>query len=245
MKKLMIAAAVAAISAGAYATDCQPDTPDTEAAQAYKFKLSGKTTVGAAGKVTVNGGGVCTPATTNAACVLRVPGKVKIEGWMLACDNVCTTLADSTGFTEYAFWATKPEKASITDGAIAFETLQVMGKKSKDAEAIGTFTGTLFEIEAQTIEVTLAGQGKFDQKTGLYKSLSGNFAGKMSPSYYVTSTGCVPTTVFMCDDLSTCVPDQDTAAFGTWSLKYSKSDAKKYLRNGRTPSTPRWYEDAE
>jgi hypothetical protein len=238
MKKLMIAAAVAVVGAGAFAVCGDDPTPQVQGRQVYKVVYSGKTTIGLpkAGST-----GDCGDEV--AGCVARLPGTLKIEGWFLVCDPTCATLSGySTDDAEAkAFWTTKPYKGDIADGKLALNDVSVIGKKAKDAEASGLFTGTIKFAEAAQWSLgdglTSAGLGKYTKKTASY-SITGNFAGAPTASWYVSSANCDPSRVYDCATLQLkCEEEVNTVAFGKWTLKYDSSATKKALK-GTLPKTP-------
>ncbi|MCR5750920.1 MAG: hypothetical protein K6G91_03070 [Kiritimatiellae bacterium] len=243
MKKLMIAAAVAAMTAGAFAVDCSPEEQDPEeAAWVYNVKFTGKTTAGEAGVVKGAVGNICAPGGDSTTVCIRKKDSLKIEGWVATCNPTCDYFADLGGFSDKAFWAEKPNKTIVVDDAFAFNVYNIFGKSLKDVEVEGTFEGSLPDLQGQTFAFEVAGFGTYDKKHERVSKVNGNFAGVMSTSFYVKNHVCCPTVVFMCDDLSTAVEDVETVAFGSWSVNFNKKAAKKYLKNGTTPKTPSfWY----
>ena len=238
MKKLMIVAAVAAVTTGAFAVCGDDPTPQVQGRQVYRVLYSGKTTLGVPGKDTP-----VECADPIEGCVARVPGTLKIEGWFLVCDPTCETLSGySTDDAEArAFWTTKPYKGDIADGKLEMKDVSVIGKKAKDAEASALFTGTIKFAEAAQWSLgdglTSAGLGKFTKKTASY-SISGNFAGAPTASWYVSATVCEQSRVYDCTTLQLkCEEEVNTVAFGKWTLKYDGSATKKALK-GTLPKTP-------
>lgn len=237
MKKLMIAAAVAAVAGGVFAEPiCGEQGEPTKCYSVYKYTFSGKTTVGAP---TAGSDNLCGEAT--AGCVVRIPGTLKIQGWVAYCFCDCQNTIVSDTFDAKAFWATKPYKADIPDGTVAYNLVNVIGKKGTQCEAAGAFTGTI----TYTPEVTwalgnglaFAGMGKYSFKSGSY-SASGYFAGQPVASWYIKGKVCEQTHVWDCTTLVVdCENTPDTVAYGKWSVKYSSSDSKKYMKGVR-PSTP-------
>lgn len=238
MKKLMIAAALAATVGGAFATPCTPeDTPAGDCAAVYSFKLNVKTTKG----VTLKGGRVgsgsqCTPGTESSCTVIREKDSTVIQGWIYDCSCDCGVV--STG--SVIAWDSK-RKAKVADPAFTTTFINVMGKKASLAEWAWTFAGEAQydESRVQAYALTGAGYGSFSK--GIYRSFSGNFAGTAAASYDLktkkvgddspTSCACDPSRVWACDALSDLVA-ADTVAFGTWTVKYDASASKKYLKNG-------------
>ena len=230
MKKLMIAAAAAAMVGGAYAAPCAPDAPNTDCASVYSFKLNVKTTKGVTLK-TVDSGSQCLPGSTGCA-VIREKDSTVIQGYIYDCSCGCDVISSGS----VVAWDSK-RKAPVDGPAFTKTLLNVIGKKQNVAEWAWTFAGTA-EYDAnrsQAYDLTGAGYGTFSK--GLYRSFSGNFAGTAKASYDLktkaesTTCACDPSQVWDCTDLTTLV-DADTVAFGTWTAKYDASASKKYLANG-------------
>lgn len=243
MKKLMIAAAVAAVAGGVFAEPVcgEGEVPAAKCYSVYKYTFTGKTTIGTAPS-TVYDDNLCGDATETARCSVRIPGTLKIQGWVAYCFCDCQNTIVSDTFDAMAFWATKPYKADIPDGAVKYDLVNVIGKKGTQCEAAGAFTGTI----TYTPEVTwalgdaglaFAGMGKYSFKSGSY-SASGYFAGRPVASWYIKGKVCEQTHVWDCTTLVVdCENAPDTVAYGKWSVKYSSSDSKKYMKGVR-PSTP-------
>ncbi len=238
MKKLMIAAAVAAVGITAFGGNCAPTVPDT--AWAYVWKFTGKTTTGNTAAVyTANpcGGG------TTASCTYRVPASLKIQGYTYACaPQVCAD--DALGFeTQFAevnevFYMTKPYKASFY-GGVTTEIAHIIGKSKKQAEVQGVASLTE-NVENSTFTLTYAGLGKFDLNNMRLTSANGNFAGTLSQPWAVlVKKGiCIQAGYWRCDTLALeCAGP--SVAYGKWSVKYNKSASKKYL-TGSTVKMPSW-----
>lgn len=233
MKKLMIAAAAAAMVGGAFAGNCEPTpTPDvTPDALVYQFKATVKTTKGAPAKWTEStSGSTCTPGSSETTeGIIRLPDSTKFQGWIYDCDPSCALV--STG--SVVAWDSK-RKAQLADAAFTTTFINVMGKKQADAEWAWTFEGaaTYSAEVSQKYSLTGSGLGKYSAKKGYYTSFSGNFAGTAEASFYLAkNAACDPSQIWKCDDLATLV-DSDTVAYGSWSVKYSSSASKKYTKNG-------------
>ena len=238
MKKLMIAAAAAAMVSGVYAGNCTPDEPvaPTGAATVYSVKMTVKTTKGTAvaGK-DVDKGSQCTPGSTTATCVVyREKDSTVFQGYIYDCNTACDVI--KTG--SQVFWDSK-RKVQLDDGKITTTLLNVMGKKQTVAEWAWTFAGAAQYDETRKQEYTLtgAGYGVYNTKNDRYTSFSGNFAGTATPSYDLktnvskVSCACDPSIVWDCNDLDATVSN-DTVAFGTWTAKYDASASKKYFSKG-------------
>ncbi len=252
MKKIMIAAAVAAIGFSVFGAACSPDPQ----VWVYKWQFKGKTTTGK--KATIKTpGSVCKPGgTQTASCTIRVPASLKIQGYTWACPGMeCATDNTNLGFeTAWAecnelFWQTKPYKASFY-GGVTTEFAHLIGKKRKQAEVLGVANFTDNE-EGATYVLTYAGFGKVKNSRGKYISkVSGNFAGSLSQPWVVkkakkssacctTASSCVKAGYWDCATLSL-ICEAPSIAYGKWSAKYLKSASAKYTKNGSGIKTPNW-----
>ncbi len=247
MKKLMIAAAAAALSSGAFAGICGDEDPVVDVVagrEVYKVAFTGKTTIGVPGKDVVTPV-FCSEDQKEDGCVIRVPGTLKIEGWVLLCDVACNAKIEAFAAPAYwAFWASKPYTADIPEGKLEFSVLNVIGKKGADAEAAGKFTGKVvygpgFEWDlAEGLEY--AGLGKYSAKNGTFTSFTGNFAGAPAGSWYIKGKVCEQTHVYDCTTmLVDCENVPNTVAFGKWTMKYDAS-ASKAAYKGKMPKTPKY-----
>jgi hypothetical protein len=239
MKKLMIAAAAAAMIGGAYAEPvCGEDDTPKKCYSVYKYSFTGKTTAGIAGVDVL--GNLCGEDDVD-GCAIRVPATLKIAGWVAYCFCDCQNTIGSDTFDEAAFWATKPYKADIADGKVAYDFVNVIGKKGTQAEAAGAFTGTLTFAPAASWDLSsgliFAGLGKYTAKNNTY-SVSGNFAGSPAASWYIKGKDCEQTHVWDCVTMTVnCDDTPNTVAYGKWSVKYSAADSKNYMK-GKRPATP-------
>ncbi len=235
----MIAAAAAAMIGGAYAAPiCGEEEVEKNCYSVYKYSFTGKTTAGIAGVDVL--GNLCGEEDVD-GCAIRVPATLKIAGWVAYCFCDCQNTIASDTFDARAFWATKPYKADIADGEVAYDLVNVIGKKGTQAEAAGKFTGTLtFAPEASWSlgdGLVFAGLGKYTAKNGTY-SVSGNFAGSPVASWYIKGKDCEQTHVWDCVTMTVnCDDTPNTVAYGKWSVKYSAADSKNYMK-GKRPSTP-------
>ena len=258
MKKIMIAAAVAAIGYGAFgATSCSPCTSTGSSCApalqswVYKWQFKGKTTTGKKVKGTKSPcGGELGPA-----CPVRVPASLKIQGYTWTCSTeLCAkddvgNLAFESAFNEVneVFWQTKPSKTSFY-GGVTIEFAHLIGKKKKQAEVLGT---TIFTdgLTGATYGLAFAGFGKVKDK--VIKKVSGNFAGYLSQPYanagisYKSACGggcadtCQVAGFWGCVTLSIQCKGP-SIAYGKWSAKYEKSASAKYFKNGSGVKLPSW-----
>lgn len=221
MKKVIIAAAVAAMGVSAFAA-CSYIAPTPakqgDPAWAYKWKFSGKTTKAIEVRC----------ARQQGTFVTRTAASLKIQGWSFYCDPVCGDFEAAEA--DEIFWQTKPGKL-VLDGGVTLEVANVIGKKGKNYEAAG-----LAEFTDATgndlYALTFAGLGKYDAKNERVSSVKGNFAGVAAApgltSYNKANCNydSAVSKVWECCGCPTL--DADSVAFGKWSVKYSKSYAKKY-----------------
>jgi hypothetical protein len=203
----------------------------------YKWKFTGKTTTGAKTQVKSSA------CSAGAACTVRCPASLRIEGYTWACSPGCGT----EGFEMFSevnevFWHKKPYKASIAGGVIT-EVCNIIGKKAKNCEVGGTAKFTNFvggSTPAGMYNFTYAGLGKYDKKHGRITSASGNFAGYAATPVYTTQCSVVPAGVWECGTLSLICDEKPTVVYGKWSVKYKKSASKKFVKSGKLPSYPTW-----
>lgn len=233
MKKLMIAAAVAAIAAGVFA-DCKEEPTPKDDAWVYVWKFSGKTTVGKKTKVAAS---LCKDGG-DADCTIRIPGSLKIQGYTYYCNPGC----GSDAFEEFSeelevFYMKKPYKTFLY-GGVATEVSKIIGAKKKQYEAFGFAT---FDdpVTLGRYELAYAGLGKY--KKGRVSSVKGNFAGTLSQPYYVPKAGkCIPAGYWDCESLELVCNGEYTVAYGKWSAKFKKSAAKKYAKNSKAVKLPKY-----
>ena len=231
MKKLMIAAAAAAMIGGAYA-DCEPE--DIEVARVYQVQFNVYTTSGHA-LGGVNTGSVCDPETS--CVVLRGRDKTVLRGYVYICSAPCDV-------AEYAaYFADVRRYALIEDAAFDWDFVNVMGKNSNDGECAWTFTGTAAynESQEQTYELRGAGYATFNKSTeGFFDNFGGYFAGTASASFDLskkdaskTECVCQPSQILKCDAVDgVSFEDSDTIAFGSWKMKFNANVTKAYLTQG-------------
>ena len=142
MKKIMIAAALAAVGFGAVADNCTPEKTVTPSAQVYVWKFTGKTTTGKAAKVAGNNSS-CNP-TKGADCTYRVKASLKIQGYTYGCDIGCADDGENLGIETGSLWTApnevflqkKPYK-SVLKGGVITELAHLIGKSKKQVEIGG------------------------------------------------------------------------------------------------------------
>jgi hypothetical protein len=129
------------------------------------------------------------------------------------------------------FWQKKPFKASIA-GGISTEISHIIGKNAKQVEIAGSATFDTF-INGGTLDegvytLMYAGIGKYDAKNGRISSVSGNFAGILNQTPYISSTYCGYAGFWDCSTLGL-VCGGPSVVFGKWNVKYQPTLTKKYL----------------
>lgn len=216
-----LAAAVTSYGACSYA-------PQKETAWVYHWKFTGKTTTPNKVKLAKSYSSCSVAPTT---CAVRVPSSFKIEGYAYYCSPGCGDQFTELAEVNEVFWMRKPVKDDLA-GGVATEIMHIIGKKAKQGEVFGTAT---FNGATRNIKFNYAGLGKYDTKHRRLSSASGNFAGT------ATFCECAPATYWDCDSLSLlCEENAPTVVYGKWSVKFKKSAARKYLKNGSTVKVPAW-----
>lgn len=220
---------LAAALASGFAFGACSYAPAKETAWVYKWKFTGKTTNP---KQTTQKAKYSACSAAPQVCAVRVPASLKIQGWTWACNPGCGDQFAEIVETDEMFWVKKPSKYSLS-GGVSTEVFHVIGKKADKAELAGT---AKFDGPAAMYRFTYAGLGKYDKKNSRLKSASGSFAGTFDPCE------CDSSAVWeTCGGLSLCCDSNPTSiVYGKWSVKYNKSAAKKFLKNGRLPKYPSW-----
>lgn len=238
MKKLMIAAAAAAMVGGAYAGACEPECPIVQdVARVYQVQFNIYTTKGVALAKGGIGATQCAPGST--VCqVMRGKDKTVFRGYVYVCENLCELSDYAAAFADVR------RGALVDDAEFNWTFCNVIGKNSTDAECAWTFGGTVNydEERGQEYALTGAGYGKYVKSTeGFFDNLGGYFAGTATASYDLTSKLteanadclCTPSQVLKCtavDGIS--FEDSDTVAFGAWKMKFNANVTKQYMKYG-------------
>ena len=230
MKKLMIAAAVAAMGAGVFA-ECAEDPTPAPCAFAYKVTLSGKTIATKTVKTTVPVvGGNCIEKST--VC-MAVPGTFKRWGYVYGkgeesgAEETCDAGCGCNDFTSLEAYEVNKKAKTLSMWDFAITRVDVIGTKQNQVQVYGVVEG-----------IRLAGQGKL--KKGTISSVKGTFTGEIQPP---TCSTC-EYDESICEDTCDNTPVQvgqlcdptltdATAAvvFGKWTMKASKAVAKKLAKN--------------
>ena len=218
MKKLMIAAALAAMTVGAYAECKDPGTePPASCARFYKVVFNAKTTVG---ERTYEAAISDCPVEPTKVCIAKL-GSRKIVGIIYSCECGCAEndLVDD-GKKEYYWDAT--EQVWIEGGALAWDFLNRFAEKKTQ----GVFQ---FAADDTNIDLKGAGFGNYARSTTSIHKIKGYFAGTLN----------VPLCTKACKDplirsaLNLCDNDkvadfEKTAAYGSWKIVY-KADRSEQL----------------
>ena len=232
MKKLMIAAAAAAMVSGAYATACVDDT-SYDVARVYQVQFNVYTTKGVA-----QGGIGATQCVDGDCLVMRGRDKTVFRGYVYVCEDLCELSGYAAAFADVRRYRL------VQDSEFTWDFCNVIGKNSTDAECAWTFGGTVVYDEEREQEYSLrgAGYGKYVHSTeGFFDNLGGYFAGTASASYdlktKLTAANeeciCKPSQVLKCsavDGIS--FEDERTVAFGAWKMKFNANVTKAYMTYG-------------
>ena len=248
MKKLMIAAAAAAMIGGAYATDVCTDESEAGGVDClvYDLQIKVKTLAPKYGNCKTKSG--CSDGCSEIYYLDNTSRTLK--GYIWFCDDECweaddpahIVLWDATAKTYvvgigYAYDADKRvTKYYYETDQLAFDFLGRYGKKMTKAAA----SWALDTEYLRGYGAGLNGSLMIDKETkeAKLKSISGNFAGTVTPSLTI-KTACSDETVegvyaLLCDCFETICDltetSDDVPAYGTWSLKYNKK-----LSTGSTP----------
>ena len=247
MKKLMIAAAVAAMGVGAFADDCTPE--EIKVARIYQVQMNVYTTKGVAQNTTISTGSQCAPGT--AECVVRRgKDKTMFRGYIYVCENLCDISQYACVMADVTRKHFFQEQGEEMDGAFTWTLLNFgLGSNLTDVEAAWTFEGTVKydEQREQTYTLTGAGYGQLRKgETVFADNLSGYFAGTATPSFdlktkYNTAMGednclCNPSSVLTCDTFGDLDFEAlDTVAFGTWKMKFNANASEGYYTGKFNP----------
>ena len=245
MKKLMIAAAAAAMVGGAYAKSaCTPEPVcPVDVARVYQVQMNVYTTKGVVQpSVAISIGSACVPGETK-CLVKRGKDKTVLRGYVYFCSNACELKDYSAVFADVR------RRAFFEDAEFAWDFLNIMGVRNTDAECAWTFEGTVAYDKERQQEYALrgAGYGTFNTSAFGFNNMSGYFAGTASASYDLksklipvaedaedtTPCNCQPSQVLFCDTFGKLdYDDENTVAFGAWKMKYNQNVTDAYLKQG-------------
>ena len=219
MKKLMIAALVAAMGGVAMA-DCDV----ASCALAYRMKLAGKT---------VKGKAIAAKSECDAAQCWAKPASLRIAGYLYSqeakaaeCDACECVTPDA--LVPGKFWDENKNEVEFAPAIDLFEILRNSGLKNKA------------QIHLTAGTINLAGFAVYNPETLKIKSASGFFAGKIDGApqcgTYDAKTceyGNVDSYVYAPCTLEA-APATAAIAYGRWSLTY-KADKVALLKKGAKP----------
>ena len=236
----MIAAAVAAMGAGAFAGLCDDVTVDPELPGCALYDVSIK--VNTLGPKWMK----CSKFEMDNTVYFEKTTR-KFDGILWMCEDVCDDFAGGPNFvlwekktgcclTAPLAWNGKEFEADVA----SFDIIDRFSKKANKVEMFWTMPTEIGDLYA-------AGIGSMDMKKMLPKSVSGNIVGMITPSALLTSekAHCEDPEVSeffglllpLCDEFEDWCCDGEEAsavvAYGTWSIKYNKSlsKGKKSLKN--------------
>ena len=247
MKKLMIAAAIAAMGAGAFADECAPE--EIKVARIYQVQFNVYTTKGVAQTTSIKAASQCAPGETG--CVVRRgKDKTMFRGYIYVCENLCDLAGYSVAMADVKRKAFFGDPAEGCDGASFEWTLLNFGLGSdlSDVEVAWTFDGTVNydATREQTYALTGAGYGKLRKGATVFAdNLSGYFAGTATPSFDLKTPAigedscvCEPSSALTCDTFGDLEFEQlDTVAFGSWKMKFNANASEGYYSGAFNPIT--------
>jgi len=241
MKKLMIAAAVAAVSVGAFAACERPDEV-ADGAEVYDVVVNLKTTKCVCKNVTTVTKTACERESTTTCESWRDVVTKKVNGVIWSCAITCsedigdkeTPLALDQVWWDYNtnpqesagtqfFWIAKDKIILAENDLWQTKWIARIGKNNKKVEAFGTFGDGL----------NWAGFGTWDSKKYRVSKISGGVAGCWGAPYDCSSfdpdekkyTDDCPA-YKLCED--EVVEDiTKTAAYGSFTIKFNSKKAKK------------------
>ena len=261
MKKLMIAAATAAMVGGAFAS-----------AQVYEYKLNLKTTTCKEGKATKNTYWTkIQEMEAGDEISYRTKASLVLNGltWGCTCsealagywDTVCGNDNSLFGIT---FWSKKTDAflgGTYNGSAFAWDFINRIGKKANEVEFSLNLVPSddVSEVEGQItdFDLKLAGMGSVTDKfvtddngttldcDSVIKSANGSVAGYINPDDGITVCNYCEEYDVPCEVLQFCAdccdhaadgfePDETkTVAFGTFTMKYNKSAAAKLAKTSK------------
>ena len=207
MKKLMIAAATAALAGATFAGVCDPTTPTpaTGSQRVYDFKASVKMVDAKSGSTTTTTKDVCAGTTkTTHADYYRVKSSRTFKGIFVDCDAcgiINGTTGDNLALSAANFYVAssankyaKIYEATTSGGAVDTTTGYEVGllnwiggataAKSKVAEMSIFFEFVEIDKLNEEKAYSLVAAGFGAQKDGLLTSVSGNLAGESTAAYY-------------------------------------------------------------
>lgn len=248
MKKLMIAAAAAAMVGGAFAD-----------AQVYEYKLTLKTTTCAEGKVAKNSyyttfldmekGDEISYRKSASMTLNGVSWGCDCEGALAGIWNERTLGNGQVVWDGITFWNKKAGTflGGNYDGAeLTWDMINRIGKKGEDVELSFTILPGNSDVD---FSLACAGMGKIKDNGADYnaacvdaasyiKSAKGNVAGFLNPDagvcYYCDEVVCDVYDFCECFGL---MDETRTVAYGSWTMKYNAKASKKLRTTAKITSS--------
>ena len=210
MKKLMIAAAVAAMTVGVASAACEETC--NACTFAYKLVMNGKSTKA----VALEEAPACEEATT--ACWRQI-ASIRWVGWVWGQSGDDTCECNALGEFTFNLWNAKTGKI-IPDAELTLDFINVLrrsGAKDK-AEVCFTFGN-----------VKLAGFGPVTSDM-FFKGAHGFFAGSVAAPKCPDCEDELDAQYYtLCEGEA--AADNETVAYGRWSLKYSSIKSALLVKN--------------
>lgn len=221
MNKLVVFAAAAMFAVGAFA-QCSPVTPVTAVGtNVYDVVITLKTTAGYQSTIKIDKCG-----STN-ICYRKSGKTIKWQGYYYSCDDSCNAGTETFTSNTLELWDAT-YKLWLTP-TIAWNFIHVISK--------GDALESDFELTETVRDADLraAGFGSYDVKYGRVKSMTGYIAGSLNDPTCapVCAAGIDTVTWVMCDvTMGSALQGEDTAAYGTWTIKYNASKSKSFGKTG-------------
>lgn len=252
MKKLMVAAALAAMTVGAAnAKDiCSDDYEDTSSCMLYDVKFTFKTLMTAKKAYVASSKASACEESYCSSCYYLDQKTRTFKGYLWDCIDYCWEAGDEINFVLWDATNKKPVSALLVPPAMSESglwegdtfTFDVLDRYTKKANKVEAF----FNLDLENAAIAAAGFGSYDAKMfneeGGLKSVSGNAVALFTDFGYTVSSKCEEGTDVIGAVLSLCacyesICDGDEAekvvGSGTWSIKYNKglSKGNKTLRS--------------
>jgi len=243
MKKLMIAAAVAAMGAGAFAGECEPE--EVLVARIYQMQMNVYTTKGVLSTYSTTS--ICAPGEETCT-VRRGKDKTVIRGYLYTCSDLCELADYATAFADSKRKALFGEIDSEFSSTAEFAptVMNFMGVNNTDVEIAWTFDGTVNYggDRAQEYKLVGAGYGVLGSGATIFPDkMSGYFAGTVTAPYdlknkQASECACEPSKVLTCETYGELAYEAvDSIAFGAWKIRFNANDSKAYLSGKWNPVT--------
>jgi len=245
MKKLMIAAAVAAMGAGAFAGECAPE--EVKVARIYQMQMNVYTTKGVLS--TYSNTSICSPDVEEACTVRRGKDKTVIRGYIYTCsEDLCELDQYGTAFADSkrkALFGEIGDDISST-AEITTTVMNFMGVNNTDVEIAWDFVGTVNYAAGRTQEYKLVGAGYGVLGSGATifpDKMSGYFAGTVTAPFdlknqQTSECACEQSKVLTCETYGELAYEAvDSIAFGAWKIRFNANDSKAYAYGKWNPVT--------